>query len=112
MESKMDFNGYQFEASNFRVYPDDAKIIYPALGIAGEAGEVANKVKKILRDSSGRMSEEVFLAIVDELEDVGWYIAAMCDDLGISMESVFTANLTKLYGREVAGTIQGSGDKR
>ena len=79
----------------------------PALGLAAEAGEVANKVKKILRD--GDFDRK---AIADEIGDCLWYIAALCRDLNVNMNDVARANLSKLEDRKKRGVISGSGDNR
>jgi NTP pyrophosphatase (non-canonical NTP hydrolase) len=75
--------------------------------LAGEAGEVANQVKKILRDNAGELTAERRAKIVDELGDVLWYAAALASDIGISLEEVAALNLAKLAKRFEAGTIQG-----
>jgi|TARA_R110000803_G_scaffold168601_3_gene231651 NTP pyrophosphatase (non-canonical NTP hydrolase) len=100
-------SSYQKAASGTAIYPTQHAITYPALGLAGEAGEVANKVKKIIRD--GKMNRR---DIGDEIGDCLWYIAALCRDLGLDMGEVAKSNLEKLYDRKQRGTLQGSGDKR
>ena len=94
-------------ASDTAVYKTEHSVIYPALGLAAEAGEVANKVKKILRD--GNFNRE---AIADEVGDCLWYIAALCRDLNVDMKELAKNNLRKLHDRKARGVIQGSGDKR
>ena len=101
------FNEYQDMAASTAIYKQEHQVIYPALGLAAEAGEVANKVKKILRD--GSFDRE---GISDEIGDCLWYIAALCRDLNLDMGDLAKANLEKLYGRKQRGTLQGSGDKR
>ncbi len=83
---------------------------YPALGLAGEAGEVANQVKKWIRDDQGNMTAERKAKILDEISDVLWYAAQLCTDLGASLGEVAEGNLKKLAARKEAGTLQG--DKR
>ena len=100
-----DFNAYQRSAATTAIYTD--KVVYPALGLVGEAGEVANKVKKIIRD--GKMDKA---ALAAEIGDCLWYIAALCRDLNVDMGEVAKSNLDKLYDRKQRGTLQGSGDKR
>lgn len=113
----MDFNEYQERALATAVYPNvgtgtiDA-IMYCALGLCGEAGEIAEKVKKLYRDSGGVVTEEFKAAIVKELGDPLWYIGAMSKELGISMEKVAQTNIEKLSGRKARGTLSGSGDDR
>ena len=103
----IDFRSYQDMAAETAVYKSEHQVIYPALGLAAEAGEVANKVKKILRD--GNFNRE---AIADEVGDCLWYIAALCRDLNVDMKELAKNNLRKLHDRKARGVIQGSGDKR
>ena len=103
----VDFKSYQDMASETAVYKTEHSVIYPALGLAAEAGEVANKVEKILRD--GNFNRE---AIADEVGDCLWYIAALCRDLNVDMKELAKNNLRKLHDRKARGVIQGSGDKR
>tara|TARA_R110000772_G_scaffold136255_2_gene244953 strand:+ start:1454 stop:1828 length:375 start_codon:yes stop_codon:yes gene_type:complete len=103
----MTLSSYQKVASGTAIYPIEHAITYPALGLAGEAGEVANKVKKIIRD--GKMDR---LGITSELGDCMWYIALMCRDLNVDMGDLAKANLEKLYNRKQNGTLKGSGDNR
>ena len=104
---ELGLNAYQKAAAKTAIYKTEHSILYPALGLAGEAGEVANKVKKMLRD--GTFDKQ---AIADELGDVLWYVAALSRDLNISMHDLAMKNLEKLYGRKARGTLKGSGDKR
>lgn len=108
----MQMSDYQTQASKTAVYNDADVIIYPALGLFSEAGEVAGKVKKVLRDNNGQFDPEKREAIADELGDVLWYIASLCTDLKIGMEVVAQRNLDKLNSRMARGVIQGSGDNR
>lgn len=110
----MDFNEYQQEAKQFAIYKDP--VIYPALGLASEAGEVCGKIKKIMRDTEGihnlihkydRVEE-----IKAELGDVLWYIANLASDLEIPLEYIADENLAKLKSRRNRDKIQGSGDTR
>jgi NTP pyrophosphatase (non-canonical NTP hydrolase) len=103
----MTFEEYQEQARSTAIYPRDQAIVYPALGLTGEAGEVAEKVKKWIRD--GALDKE---AIAKELGDVLWYIAALSGDLGISMDEIASQNIQKLRDRAARGKIQGSGDDR
>ena len=106
-KKEMGLNAYQKAAAKTAIYKAEHSILYPALGLAGEAGEVANKVKKMLRD--GNFDRQ---AISAEIGDVLWYIAALSRDLNINMHDLAMKNLEKLYGRKARGTLQGSGDKR
>lgn len=98
---------YSEFAEQTAIYPEEAQIVYPALGLAGEAGEVANKVKKMIRDD--RLDRD---AIASELGDCLWYIALFCRDLNVDMASVARKNLDKLSMRKQKGTLQGNGDAR
>ena len=100
-------NDYQRAAASTAIYKQEHAVIYPALGLAAEAGEVANKVKKILRD--GNFDRK---AIADEVGDCLWYIAALCRDLNVSMNDIAKTNLSKLQDRKKRGVISGSGDNR
>ena len=112
-ERKMELNHYQRESRKTALYPDvGSNAIYPTLGLVGEAGEVADKVKKILRDKKGLFDKESKDAIKFELGDVLWYISQLSSELGYELEDVANANLQKLSGRKIRGTIQGSGDER
>ena len=106
----MNINTYQQQASETAIY--QSKIIYPTLGLAGEAGEIANKVKKILRDNSGELQENVRQDLISELGDVLWYIAALATDLNIELSEVANKNIEKLNSRKNRGMIGGSGDNR
>ena len=106
----MNINTYQQEAAKTAIYKD--KLIYPTLGLAGEAGEIANKVKKILRDNSGNLQESVREDLICELGDVLWYIAALATDLNVELSEVANKNIEKLNSRKNRGTIGGSGDNR
>lgn len=108
----MDFSVYQKLASNTAVYPDRYRIEYPTLGLVGEAGEVANKVKKILRDNDGIVSDDAQRLIGAELGDVLWYIATLCSELDLDMSVIAHENLQKLAERQANGRLKGSGDTR
>ena len=106
----MNINTYQQHASETAIYKD--KLIYPTLGLAGEAGEIANKVKKILRDNSGNLQESVREDLICELGDVLWYVAALATDLNVELSEVANKNIEKLNSRKNRVTIGGSGDNR
>lgn len=108
----MELNDYQRQAVETAIYGVGTRIMYPALGLAGECGEVCNKIKKIYRDKEGLFSEEDREVIGKEVGDSLWYIAALLRDLGLTMEDVAQANLDKLRDRHERGVIQGSGDNR
>ncbi len=108
----MTFEEYQKEAQKTALYPEAYRLVYPALGLAGEAGELANKVKKVLRDHGGHLTAEAREALLQELGDVLWYVAQVATDLGASLEAVAQANLAKLRSRMERGRLGGSGDNR
>jgi len=91
---------------------DVAPLIYPTLKLAGEAGEFAEKVGKLLRDEEGRISPEDRGALADELGDVLWYLAEVATALELDLNDVGAHNLEKLRSRAERGVIQGSGDRR
>lgn len=108
-------NTYQAMAQQTAVYPGRGGLhglIYATLGLAGEAGEVANKVKKILRDDEGVVTAARRAELLAEVGDVLWYVAMLADELGLTLAEVAAGNLDKLAGRAAAGTIQGAGDVR
>lgn len=109
----MDFYDYQASAKMTAIYPNEgSNICYPALGLAGESGEVCEKVKKVIRDDTGIISTERRNDLKKELGDVLWYVSAMCSELGLSMADVAESNLAKLKKRQEKGTLKGSGDNR
>jgi len=108
----MTLNEYQFEANTTAIYPESAALTYPTLGLAGEAGEICNKVKKIIRDDNGVLSDDKKQALIDELGDVLWYVAAITKDLKVTLDDVARRNLDKLFSRKQRGTLGGSGDNR
>jgi NTP pyrophosphatase (non-canonical NTP hydrolase) len=109
----MDLDNYQHRARSTALYPDrGTNILYPTLGLCGEAGEVADKVKKVLRDHGGHFSDGHREAIALELGDVLWYLSQLADELGFSLEQIATANLEKLASRAARNVIAGSGDQR
>jgi NTP pyrophosphatase (non-canonical NTP hydrolase) len=109
----MDLNTYQQAAGRTALYPDRGQNpLYPTLGLCGEAGEVADKVKKVLRDDGGVFSAERRQAIALELGDVLWYVAQLAHELGVSLEEIASANLAKLADRADRQVLGGSGDRR
>lgn len=114
----MHINDYQSEARETAIYPgynDTTSIFglaYTAMGLAGEAGEVSNKVKKIIRDDDGVITGVHRVQIAAELGDVLWYVAQTASQLGYSLSYVAEMNLDKLAARAANGTLQGSGDNR
>lgn len=110
----MKFSDYQTEATKTAIYPkvDGHGWIYPALGLANEAGEVGGKLKKVLRDNNGHIDEQQRDDISKELGDVLWYIAQLASELSINLDDVAAANIAKLASRQKRGKISGSGDNR
>lgn len=108
-----DLNSYQQFALTTAIYPDRGNnLIYPTLGLVGEAGEVAEKVKKVIRDDGGVLNETNKAKIALELSDVCWYMATLASELGISLSEIFNMNVEKLSSRKERGTLSGSGDDR
>lgn len=104
---------YQTAALDSAVYPESAAIIYPTLGLTGEAGEVADKVKKVIRDKNGDFdNEDIRKEIAKELSDVMWYAATLAHDLGYSLTDICQLNIQKLQSRKLRGVLHGSGDNR
>ena len=111
----LDFDEYQRLAARTAEYPGrdgDHPAIYPFIGLPGEAGEVADHGKKIVRDDEGRLTDDRRDDIAKELGDVLWYVAAICDELGLEMSDVARRNVEKLADRQERGVIQGEGDER
>ena len=106
----MNFNEYQKLARSTAVYPEEHKVVYPALGLCGEAGEVADKIKKTVRGDTPL--DEVTGNIAMELGDVLWYVATLADDLGIPLEDIAHWNVDKLRRRMKSNKIKGDGDNR
>ena len=107
-----DLDMYQKVALTTAIYPREQAIIYPTLGLTGEAGEVANKVKKIIRDGSDSKDEKLVSEIKAEIGDCLWYIAVLADDFDIKLSDIASTNIEKLANRKKNNTIHGSGDTR
>ena len=109
----MEFNEYQSKSRKTAKYPAIGHpVIYPALGLVNEAGEVAGKIKKIFRDKDGEISEESRAALKDELGDVLWYLAQIATELNLSLDEIAEHNIAKLYDRLERDKIRGDGDDR
>lgn len=109
----MSFSDYQAKSRKTAAYPPIGHpVIYPALGLVNEAGEVAGKIKKVFRDKGGEISEETRQALKAELGDVLWYLAQVATELGLSLEEIAEYNIAKLYDRLERGKIRGEGDDR
>ena len=105
-----DFKKYQEEARKTSFCPPEYKVIYSAMGLVGEAGELANKVKKIMRGDQNK--EELIDGIKGEMGDILWYLSALADDLGLELADVAGANIEKLHSRQVREKLRGAGDGR
>lgn len=112
--SPMTFEEYQRRSRATAIYPrrDNENFLYPALGLTSEAGEVAGKIKKVIRDKGGIVDEQTRQEISKELGDVLWYVAQMASELGLSLANIAEQNLTKLVSRLQRGTLAGDGDNR
>lgn len=108
----MTLNDYQLKALETANYPQEFKIIYPALGLTGEAGEVSDKVKKVIRDNNNVFTDDRKQEIAKEIGDVLWYIATLSHDLGYSLEEIGQMNYDKLKSRKERNMINGNGDNR
>ncbi|MDD2909887.1 MAG: nucleoside triphosphate pyrophosphohydrolase family protein [Candidatus Pacebacteria bacterium] len=109
----MNFNEYQQKARQTAIYPNkDNNFIYPTLGLVGEAGEVAEKIKKVIRDNNGIITQEKKEEIKKELGDVLWYIANLAHELNIDLEDIAEGNIEKLFSRMERNKVHGDGDNR
>lgn len=106
------FMDYEESAAKTAIYPHSESITYPILGINGEAGEIAEKWKKVLRDQNGGLNFTDSKELRKEIGDVLWYLAALAHDLGYTLEQCAQENLVKLKDREQRGVLSGSGDNR
>jgi NTP pyrophosphatase (non-canonical NTP hydrolase) len=110
--SELTFDDYQTQTSATAIYPADKAIEYTALGLVSEAGEVAGKIKKVIRDNDSVFSLEKSEEIASEVADVLWYCAQLLKSLGVSLGDAAQGNLDKLNSRKERGVIGGSGDAR
>ncbi len=124
----MTFNEYQEKAGNTAVYPAMYVVLtkkgdavtefkpfglwYPSMGLAGEVGEFANKVKKLVRDKKGHISQDDKMALSDELGDILWYVAMCAKELGLELDRTAINNILKLEDRQLRGVLKGEGDGR
>lgn len=104
--------GYPVEVGKYAVYPGDKGVEYLVLGLCSEAGEIAGKYKKIIRDKEGVMDAESRAAIMDEIGDVLWYVTMLSIELGFTLDQVADRNASKLRDRADRGKIKGDGDTR
>ena len=104
---------YENLAGQTAIFPEEKALEYLALGMTSEAGEVAGKVKKLIRDGEDKEGFEMKkLAIASEIGDVLWYCAMMAKEVGVPLNDILKENLKKLHSRKERGTLHGSGDNR
>jgi NTP pyrophosphatase (non-canonical NTP hydrolase) len=108
----VELSEYQRLSRRTAEYPREAWLTYPALGLAGEAGEVAEHAKKAIRDDAGQVSDERRGAMAKELGDVLWYVSQLATELELELEEIAETNLEKLLSRQRRGVLSGSGDER
>jgi NTP pyrophosphatase (non-canonical NTP hydrolase) len=108
----MELSDYQRRSRSTAAYSQEARLYYPPLGLAGEAGEVADHFKKAIRDDAGEITAGRREAIAKELGDVLWYVAQIATELDLDLDEVASANLVKLRSRRLRGVLSGSGDER
>lgn len=119
----VDLHSYSHYASQLAIYPQMSALVYPTLGLVGEAGEVAEKVKKLIRDTVDldlrvldtdveHLEHEIKIGLLKELGDVLWYVNAAARDLGYNLQDVAQLNLYKLYDRKARDKLHGEGDER
>jgi NTP pyrophosphatase (non-canonical NTP hydrolase) len=108
----VELSDYQRRSRRTAEYPREAWLAYPALGLAGEAGEVAEHAKKAIRDDAGKVSGERRAAMAKELGDVLWYVAQLASELELDLDELAEGNLHKLLSRQRRGVLSGSGDDR
>lgn len=110
---KLTFEDYQREAWKTAIYPNaGTDLVYPTLGLSGESGEFAEKVKKLIRDKGSKVDDEFRMEIMKELGDVLWYVSALAKTLNLKLGEVARINLMKLQNRQRRGKLGGSGDNR
>ena len=112
MTNALQFSDYCKAAASTDLYPNECKPWVYALGLTGEAGELADKIKKVYRDKCGVFKQEERNEIAKELGDVLWYLTRLGATLGFSLEQIAAMNIEKLADRAKRGKIGGSGDDR
>ena len=108
----MELADYQRLSRRTATYPREEWLAYPALGLAGEAGEVANHAKKVIRDDGSELTDERRAALSKELGDVLWYVAQLATELELDLDAIAAENLEKLASRQRRGVLHGAGDER
>ncbi len=113
MSIGLSFNDYQRLATTTAVYPKAGNnIYYPALGLSGEAGEVCNKISKIIRDFNDIVTDEMKMSLEKELGDVIWFVSRLATELGLSLDEIAENNIRKIQSRKHRNKLHGSGDNR
>jgi NTP pyrophosphatase (non-canonical NTP hydrolase) len=105
---ELNFGDYQEQARKTAIYPSSYKRIYPTLGLVGEVGEFAQKIKKEMRDGTEFTTDDA----ASELGDILWYVANIAYDFGLDLSYIANKNLDKLADRKERGVLGGSGDNR
>lgn len=108
----MEVGKYQDIIKQTAVYPKEIGLLYCTLGLCGESGEVAEKVKKAYRDSHGNISTELRTSLIKELGDIVWYVTAAANEIGAPLSEVLQVNYDKLIARRATNTLHGNGDNR
>jgi len=109
----MELKEYQKKSRLTAIYPNAGQnFIYPTLGLAGEAGEVAEKIKKVIRDNNSAINEEVRAELAKELGDVLWYVSQLATEFNLDLDVIAEKNIEKLLSRKERGRLGGSGDNR
>ena len=104
------FNSYQKLTHLTAVYPPEHSMTYLALGAVGEAGELANQVKKMIRDDGSELTIGRKAKLIDEMGDVLWYLSELCSSIEVQLEFVAVNNINKLEKRKMENDLKG--DKR
>jgi NTP pyrophosphatase (non-canonical NTP hydrolase) len=109
----MDFSEYQKLSRETAIYPNlGGNLAYPTLGLCGESGEVAEKIKKMYRDDNGLLTENRRTELKKELGDVLWYVSNVAVEAGLSLDDIAFENIQKLHKRKEENKLHGSGDNR
>jgi len=109
----MNFKDYQLKSRRTAVYPKiGEKYVYPLLGLAGESGELIDKLKHVIRDKSRKFTKEDKTEIAKEMGDVLWYLTQLATELGLSLDQIAEENIAKLVSRKKRGVLKARGDNR
>lgn len=108
----MDLDQYQMQSNKTAIYPEDRAVEYLVLGMCSEAGEVAGKLKKIIRDNNQVIDDSKRLELSKEIGDVLWYVSQLALELNIPLSIIAEQNIAKLQERSKNNLISGDGDNR